>query len=155
MDDLKLGVVGAGVMGSGIAQTLAQSGYDTVCCDVVEDVLEKARSEVVSGRYGLDRAVERGKLTRDEADAAASRHATFSASDASSAQSALSNADDDPADADDTANDSSERTSSTRSRDASLARAADASAADATSKTAADRASDADMRDSASDNDAE
>jgi 3-hydroxyacyl-CoA dehydrogenase len=73
VDDLRLGVVGAGVMGSGIAQTLAQSGYDTVCCDVVEEVLEKARVEVVSGRYGLDRAVERGKLTREEADAAVAR----------------------------------------------------------------------------------
>ena len=73
MDDLKLGVVGAGVMGSGIAQTLAQSGYDTVCCDVVEEVLENARSEVVSGRYGLDRAVERGKITREDADAARAR----------------------------------------------------------------------------------
>jgi 3-hydroxybutyryl-CoA dehydrogenase len=73
VDDLRLGVVGAGVMGSGIAQTLAQSGYDTVCCDVVEEVLQKARSEVVSGRYGLDRAVERGKITRGDADAALAR----------------------------------------------------------------------------------
>ena len=59
MGELSIGVIGAGVMGSGIAQTLAQSGFPTVCSDVAEDVLARAREGVVSGRYGLDRAVER------------------------------------------------------------------------------------------------
>jgi 3-hydroxyacyl-CoA dehydrogenase len=66
-------VIGAGVMGSGIAQTLAQSGYRAICCDISEEVIERAREQVVSGRYGLDRAVERGKLDRAAADAALSR----------------------------------------------------------------------------------
>ena len=73
MEDLTIGVVGAGVMGSGIAQSLAQAGYQAICCDVSEDVLEKARSNVKSGRYGLERGVERGKLSREEADAALER----------------------------------------------------------------------------------
>ncbi len=73
MEDLTIGVIGAGVMGSGIAQTLAQSGYRAICCDVSEEVIERAREQVVSGRYGLDRAVERGKLDRAAADAALSR----------------------------------------------------------------------------------
>jgi 3-hydroxyacyl-CoA dehydrogenase len=73
VEDLTIGVIGAGVMGSGIAQTLAQSGYRAICCDVSEEVIERAREQVVSGRYGLDRAVERGKLDRAAADAALSR----------------------------------------------------------------------------------
>ena len=73
MTELTVGVIGAGVMGSGIAQTLAQAGYSAVCCDISEEVIEKARESVVKGRYGLDRAVERGKLDRDAADAALAR----------------------------------------------------------------------------------
>jgi 3-hydroxyacyl-CoA dehydrogenase len=73
VENLSVGVIGAGVMGSGIAQTLAQAGIRTICCDVADEILERARHEVVSGRYGLDRAVERGKLTREDADAALER----------------------------------------------------------------------------------
>ena len=73
MEDLTIGVIGAGVMGSGIAQTLAQSGYRAVCCDVSDEVIERARELTVTGRYGLDRAVERGKLDRAAADAALAR----------------------------------------------------------------------------------
>ncbi len=73
MEDMTVGVIGAGVMGSGIAQTLAQAGFSTVCCDISEEVIENARETVVSGRYGLDRAIERGKLDRAGADAALAR----------------------------------------------------------------------------------
>jgi len=68
-----IGVVGAGVMGSGIAQVAATSGFTTVCYDVDAAALARAEEAVTSGRYGLDRGVERGKLTRDDADAARSR----------------------------------------------------------------------------------
>jgi 3-hydroxyacyl-CoA dehydrogenase len=66
-------------MGSGIAQTLAQAGFRVVCSDIAEPVLERAREQVRSGRYGVDRAVERGKLSRADADAALAR-LTFTAS---------------------------------------------------------------------------
>lgn len=56
-------------MGSGIAQSLATGGYATVCYDVAKQALDKAREQVQGGRYGFERAVERGKLS--EADAAA------------------------------------------------------------------------------------
>jgi 3-hydroxybutyryl-CoA dehydrogenase len=69
----KIGVLGAGVMGSGIAQVTATSGYDTVCFDVDERALEAGREHVTSGRYGLERGVERRKLTREQADAALAR----------------------------------------------------------------------------------
>ena len=68
-----IGVLGAGVMGSGIAQVTAAAGYDTVCYDVSADALGAARDHVTSGRFGLDGGVERGKLTRADADAALAR----------------------------------------------------------------------------------
>lgn len=68
-----IGVIGAGVMGSGIAQTLATAGHATVCSDVSQEALDKAREQVQSGRYGFDRAVERGKLSREDAEAAFAR----------------------------------------------------------------------------------
>jgi 3-hydroxyacyl-CoA dehydrogenase len=78
-DAKTVGVLGAGVMGSGIAQVTAMAGYPTVCYDVDVDALSRAREHVTTGRFGLDGAVERGKLTRDDADAALAR-LTFSAS---------------------------------------------------------------------------
>ena len=73
MSDVRIGVIGAGVMGSGIAQVTATAGYPTVCFDVDEAALERARLHVTTGRYGMDRGVERGKLTREHADAALTR----------------------------------------------------------------------------------
>ena len=75
----RVGVLGAGVMGSGIAQVTATAGYETVCGDVDVDALARGREHVTTGRYGLDRGVERGKLTREQADAALDR-LTFSSS---------------------------------------------------------------------------
>ena len=73
MEDLSIGIIGAGIMGSGIAQSVATAGYRTVCCDIADEVLDRAKQEVILGRYGLERGVERGKLTREEADAALKR----------------------------------------------------------------------------------
>jgi 3-hydroxybutyryl-CoA dehydrogenase/3-hydroxyacyl-CoA dehydrogenase len=71
--ELRVGVVGAGVMGSGIAQVTATAGFPTVCFDPDPAAIERAHEHVTTGRYGLDRAVERGKLTRADADAARER----------------------------------------------------------------------------------
>lgn len=69
----RIGVMGAGVMGSGIAQVMAIAGHEVVCRDLSEDVLAAAREGVDTGRFGVLGAVERGKLTADEADAALAR----------------------------------------------------------------------------------
>jgi 3-hydroxybutyryl-CoA dehydrogenase len=69
----RIGVMGAGVMGSGIAQVLAISGHEVVCRDLTDDVLATAREGVDTGRFGVRGAVERGKLTADEAEAALAR----------------------------------------------------------------------------------
>jgi 3-hydroxyacyl-CoA dehydrogenase len=73
MSDKTIGVIGAGVMGSGIAQTLATAGIPTVCTDIDAAALERGRENAVSGRYGLERGVARGKLSREDADAALAR----------------------------------------------------------------------------------
>ena len=75
----KVGVLGAGVMGSGIAQVTATAGYETVCYDVDPGALDKGREHVTTGRYGVERGVERGKVTREQADAALAR-LTFTSS---------------------------------------------------------------------------
>jgi 3-hydroxybutyryl-CoA dehydrogenase len=74
---VKIGVLGAGVMGSGIAQVCALAGDDVVSYDVDASALAEARAHVTTGRFGLDGAVARSKVTRAEADAALAR-ITFS-----------------------------------------------------------------------------
>lgn len=69
----KVGVLGAGVMGSGIAQVIATAGYETVCYDVDAGALQSGREHITAGRYGLEPGVERGKVTREQADAALAR----------------------------------------------------------------------------------
>lgn len=73
----RVGVLGAGVMGSGIAQVTATAGFPTICYDVDHEALQRGREHVTTGRYGLERGVERSKLTREQADAALAR-LTFS-----------------------------------------------------------------------------
>ncbi|MAG29564.1 MAG: 3-hydroxybutyryl-CoA dehydrogenase [Deltaproteobacteria bacterium] len=70
---MRIGVIGAGVMGSGIAQVLATAGNEVHCTDVAEEAIEKARANVTSGRYGFEKAVRRAKIERAEADAALAR----------------------------------------------------------------------------------
>jgi 3-hydroxybutyryl-CoA dehydrogenase len=74
---VKIGVLGAGVMGSGIAQVCALAGDDVVSYDVDASALTEARAHVTTGRFGLDGAVARAKVTRAAADAALAR-ITFS-----------------------------------------------------------------------------
>ena len=68
-----IGVIGGGVMGSGIAQALAVGGARVTVRDLNEALIEKSRSTIVDGRYGLKRGVERGKTTQEDADAALKR----------------------------------------------------------------------------------
>lgn len=72
-DPIRVSVLGAGVMGSGIAQVTAIAGYPTVCYDIDPAALARGREHVAAGRFGVAGAVERGKLTQAEADAALGR----------------------------------------------------------------------------------
>jgi len=67
IEDIKsIGVIGAGVMGSGIAQVLARTGYHVVLVDISEELLKKALEKIEKGPFGLMRLVEKGKLTEEE-----------------------------------------------------------------------------------------
>ena len=68
-----IGIIGGGVMGSGIGQALAVGGAQVTIRDVNDEMIAKSRATIVEGWYGLDRGVERGKTTQEEADAALSR----------------------------------------------------------------------------------
>lgn len=65
-----VGVVGCGLMGSGIAEVAAKAGFDVVVREVSDELIEGGRDRI---RKSLDRAVERGKLTEADRDAAWSR----------------------------------------------------------------------------------
>ena len=69
-------VVGAGQMGSGIAQVAAVAGYDVTLVDVSQAQLDRARSGI---ERSLGKLVEKGKVDRDAAEAAVSRIAPASA----------------------------------------------------------------------------
>ena len=60
MDIKKVGVVGCGLMGSGIAQVCAEAGYDVIVREVSEELLKKGLGKIESF---LAKGVEKGKVT--------------------------------------------------------------------------------------------
>src|ERR1039458_5268244 len=65
-----IAVIGAGIMGRGIAHAAALGGYRTILEDILPTALRKAETEI---RANLDQAVEIGKVTKDAADKAFGR----------------------------------------------------------------------------------
>jgi 3-hydroxybutyryl-CoA dehydrogenase len=64
-EDIKtIGVVGAGQMGRGISQVCATAGYEVILLDNAESALADALNKI---RTGIERAVERGSLSSNEA----------------------------------------------------------------------------------------
>lgn len=59
---MKVGVLGAGTMGSGIAQVAAQNGHEVILVDMNEQILAKSKSDL---NKILSRIVEKGKMTED------------------------------------------------------------------------------------------
>ena len=59
----KVGVVGAGTMGNGIAQVFARKGYDVVLCDLEQSFLERGLATI---RRNIDREVAKGKASPEE-----------------------------------------------------------------------------------------
>jgi 3-hydroxybutyryl-CoA dehydrogenase len=66
----RLGVVGGGQMGAGIAEVAAKAGSHVLVMEASADLVERARKRL---KTSLDRAVEKGKLAEADRDAAASR----------------------------------------------------------------------------------
>ncbi|HEX4955891.1 MAG TPA: 3-hydroxybutyryl-CoA dehydrogenase [Thermoanaerobaculia bacterium] len=70
MEIEKLGVVGAGTMGHGIAQVGIQSGFAVTLVDVVPAALERGAAAI---EKGLSRSVDKGRMSAEEKDAALAR----------------------------------------------------------------------------------
>jgi 3-hydroxybutyryl-CoA dehydrogenase len=66
----KVGVLGCGLMGSGIAQVAAQAGYDVVVREVEQKFLDKGLGGI---QKSLGKSVEKGKLQQADADACLGR----------------------------------------------------------------------------------
>ena len=69
----KVGVLGAGLMGSGIAEVAAKAGYQTIVREVSDELARKGLSRIDSS---MARAVAKGKLREAEGEAARTRLAT-------------------------------------------------------------------------------
>ncbi|MEE9269455.1 MAG: 3-hydroxybutyryl-CoA dehydrogenase [Candidatus Krumholzibacteria bacterium] len=59
-----IGVIGCGLMGSGIAQVSAQAGYKTIVVEVNEDILKKGMERI--NKY-IDKGIAKGKVTEEQA----------------------------------------------------------------------------------------
>jgi 3-hydroxybutyryl-CoA dehydrogenase len=73
MEVRKVGVVGLGTMGAGIAQVCVQAGVETVGREVSQELAERARRRIA---HYLGRGVEKGRLTSEQRDAALARLTT-------------------------------------------------------------------------------
>lgn len=64
---MKVGIIGAGTMGSGIAQAFAQTeGYEVYLCDINEEFAANGKNRIASG---LNKLVAKEKITQEYADA--------------------------------------------------------------------------------------
>jgi 3-hydroxybutyryl-CoA dehydrogenase len=71
MTDIKrVGVLGCGLMGSGIAQVAASAGYDTIVRDVSKEILDRGRAGI---EKSLAKFVEKGKISPADRDTALTR----------------------------------------------------------------------------------
>jgi 3-hydroxybutyryl-CoA dehydrogenase len=70
MEIKNVGVVGCGIMGAGIAQLCAQSGYSVVVSEVNDALLQKGLKSI---NNALGRLVEKGKMTAENKDAILTR----------------------------------------------------------------------------------
>lgn len=63
---MKIGVIGAGTMGSGIAQAFAQTeGYEVVLCDINEEFAANGKKKIARG---FEKRIAKGKMTQEDAD---------------------------------------------------------------------------------------
>ena len=70
MEIKNITILGSGIMGHGIAQVSAMSGYDVVLRDIEKEFLDKAMEKI---KWSLDKLVSKQKLSQQEADKIFSR----------------------------------------------------------------------------------
>jgi 3-hydroxybutyryl-CoA dehydrogenase len=74
MNIQRIGVIGAGTMGNGIAHVFARSGYTVVLCDVEQRFLDRGLETIGKN---LDREVAKNKITADDKAATLKRIEPF------------------------------------------------------------------------------
>ncbi|MDD6207130.1 MAG: 3-hydroxyacyl-CoA dehydrogenase NAD-binding domain-containing protein [Clostridiales bacterium] len=63
---MKVGIIGAGTMGSGIAQAFAQTeGYEVFLCDINEEFATNGKNKIAKG---FEKRIAKGKMTQEDAD---------------------------------------------------------------------------------------
>jgi 3-hydroxybutyryl-CoA dehydrogenase len=67
---MKIGVIGSGAMGSGIAQVAAQAGHEVIVYDQQKMALDRAKQGLIGT---MSKLVEKGKLAHEQADAIVNR----------------------------------------------------------------------------------
>ena len=70
MEIRKIGIIGVGLMGAGIAEVCARAGYDTLVREINDELLAKGLDRIETS---MQSAVQRGKLTVADQEAARSR----------------------------------------------------------------------------------
>ena len=70
MEIKKVGVLGCGLMGSGIAQTAAMAGFETTVCEVSDDLIQKGFTSI---EKSLERFAEKGTITAEQQKATRDR----------------------------------------------------------------------------------
>jgi 3-hydroxybutyryl-CoA dehydrogenase len=70
INTMNIGIIGAGAMGSGIAQTFAQNGYNTILLDANPLALETAEKNIISN---LEKLVSKSKITLVQSDSTISK----------------------------------------------------------------------------------
>lgn len=71
VEDVKnVAVIGAGIMGHGIAQLAAQSGYEVTLMDLKQEILDRALEKI---RWSLGKLVDKGVIPREKAGEIAGR----------------------------------------------------------------------------------
>ena len=71
LEDIKcIGILGAGVMGGGIAQCAIQTGKKVIVRDLTDEICDNARDVILNARFGFNKAVELGKMTEEARDKA-------------------------------------------------------------------------------------
>ena len=64
---MKVGIIGAGTMGSGIAQAFAQTeGYEVFLCDINEEFAANGKNKIAKG---FEKRIAKGKMDQEKADA--------------------------------------------------------------------------------------
>jgi 3-hydroxybutyryl-CoA dehydrogenase len=70
MEVKRIGVVGCGLMGSGIAEVCARSGYSTIALEVNQQFLDKGMNSI---KASLEKAASKGKMSAQDKDATLAR----------------------------------------------------------------------------------